>query len=134
LWAPVVPFAGLLFIHYVHHISTEVIMTKVFVNDAFNVTVTLRHSGNHNGIEEYARNAVLILTRVFPALISCHVILDHQKNDFEKNKLAEITVHVPQNVFVAKEAGSAYESAIDTCIDALSRQLLRHKEKNAIVA
>ncbi len=109
-------------------------MTKVVVNDAFNVTVTLRHSSNHNNIEEYARNAVLILARVFPALISCHVILDHQKNDFEKNKLAEITVHVPQNVFVAKEAGTAYESAIDTCIDALSRQLLRHKEKSAIVA
>ncbi|MEI7696313.1 MAG: HPF/RaiA family ribosome-associated protein, partial [Chlorobium sp.] len=42
---------------------------------------------------------------------------------------AEITVHVPQNVFVAKEAGTAYEPTIDTCVEALSRQLLRHKEK-----
>ncbi len=107
----------------------EVIMTKAVVNDAFNVKVTLRHSHSHTNIEEYARNAALVLTRVFPALISCHVILDHQKNDFEKNKLAEITAHVPQNIFVAKEAGASYEQAIDNCVEALSRQLLRYKEK-----
>ncbi len=104
-------------------------MTKVVVNDAVNVTVTLRHSNNHNDIEAYARNAVLTLTRVFPGIISCHVILDHQKNDFEKNKLAEITVHVPQNVLVAKEGGANYEQAIDTCVEALSRQLKKYKEK-----
>ena len=104
-------------------------MTKVVVNDAVNVTVTLRHSSNHSDIEEYARNAVLALTRVFPGIISCHVILDHQKNDFEKNKLAEITVHVPQNVLVAKESGAAYEQTIDNCIEALSRQLKKYKEK-----
>jgi putative sigma-54 modulation protein len=104
-------------------------MTKVVVNDAVNVTVTLRHSNNHSDIEEYARNAVLALTRVFPGIISCHVILDHQKNDFENNKLAEITVHVPQNVLVAKEGGTNYEQAIDVCVDALSRQLKKYKEK-----
>jgi putative sigma-54 modulation protein len=104
-------------------------MTKVVVNDAVKVTVTLRHSNNHSDIEEYARNAVLVLARVFPGIISCHVILDHQKNDFEKNKLAEITVHVPQNVLVAKEACSGYELAIDNCVEALSRQLQKYKEK-----
>jgi putative sigma-54 modulation protein len=104
-------------------------MPKVVVNDAVNVTVTLRHSNNHNDIEAYARNAVLALTRLFPGMISCHVILDHQKNDFEKNKLAEITVHVPQNVLVAKEACTAYEAAIDSCVEALSRQLQKYKEK-----
>jgi putative sigma-54 modulation protein len=104
-------------------------MTKVVVNDAVNVTVTLRHSNNHSDIEEYARNAVLALTRVYPGMISCHIILDHQKNDFEKNKLAEITVHVPQNVLVAKEACTAYEMAIDNCVEALSRQLQKYKEK-----
>jgi putative sigma-54 modulation protein len=104
-------------------------MTKVVVNDAVNVKVTLRHSNNHNDIEEYARNAVLALVKIFPNIISCHIILDHQKNDFEKNKLAEITVHVPQNVLVAKEAGVVYEQTIDSCVEALSRQLQKHKEK-----
>ncbi|ABL64621.1 HPF/RaiA family ribosome-associated protein [Chlorobium phaeobacteroides] len=103
---------------------------KTAVNDTIsNVQVTLRHSSNHNSIEEYARSAVQVLGRVYPGIISCHIILDHQKNDFEKNKLAEITVHVPQNVLVAREAGTAYEQTIDSCVESLGRQLKKYKEK-----
>ncbi|TLU86050.1 MAG: ribosome-associated translation inhibitor RaiA [Chlorobium sp.] len=104
-------------------------MTKTAVNDQVNIKITLRHSNNHNNIEEYARDAVQGLVKFFPNIMSCHVILDHQKNDFEKNKLAEITVHVPQNDFVSKEAGIAYEPAIDNCIAALTKQLQKHKDK-----
>ncbi|NTW83719.1 MAG: ribosome-associated translation inhibitor RaiA [Chlorobiaceae bacterium] len=104
-------------------------MTKTTVKDQANIKITLRHSNNHNNIEEYARDAVQSLVKFFPNIMSCHVILDHQKNDFEKNKLAEITVHVPQNDFVAKEAGVAYEPTIDNCIAALTRQLQKHKDK-----
>ncbi|NTW69216.1 MAG: ribosome-associated translation inhibitor RaiA [Chlorobiaceae bacterium] len=104
-------------------------MTKVVANEPLNVKVTLRHSNNHTTIEEYARNAVEPLARIYPGIISCHVILDHQKNDFEKNKIAEITVNVPQHVLVAKDAGVAYEQSIDNCVEAMSRQLLKYKEK-----
>lgn len=104
-------------------------MTKVVAPEEIQVNVTLRHSHNHSNIEEYARESVLSLTKVFAGIINAHVILDHQNNDFEKNKLAEITVHVPQHVFVGKEAATTYEQAIDACIEALSRQLVRHKEK-----
>ncbi len=121
--------AGALFFHYVQLIITEVIMTKAVVSDVVNVKVTLRHSNNHTDIEEYARNAVIPLLKIFPGIISCHIILDHQKNDFEKNKLAEITVVVPQNVLVAKESGAVYEQTIDNCVEALSRQLKKYKEK-----
>ncbi len=106
-------------------------MTKVVASETPNVKITLRHSNNHNTIEEYARNAVMQLTRVFPGIISCHVILDHQKHEFEKNKLAEITVTVPQQVLVAKDAAANYEQSIDDCIASLTRQLKRHKEKLA---
>ena len=106
-------------------------MTKAVVSDAVNVKVTLRHSNNHNNIEEYARNAVLSLVKLYPGIIRCHSILDHQKNDFEKTTRAEITVHVPQNVLVAKESGAAYEQTIDNCVEALGRQLKKYKEKLA---
>ena len=104
-------------------------MIKTEVNETVNVQVTLRHTNNHGDIEQYARDSVQALSRIFPGVVNCHVILDHQKNDFEKNKLAEITVHVPQNVFVAKEAAATYEQAIDSCMDSMGRQLKRHKEK-----
>ncbi|MBM3162828.1 MAG: ribosome-associated translation inhibitor RaiA [Chlorobi bacterium] len=106
-------------------------MTKSVVTETMNVQVTLRHSNNHSSIEEYARDAVQALARVFPGIISCHIILDHQKNDAEKNKLAEITIHVPQNVLVARDSAVAYEPAVDSCVDSLSRQLQKYKEKMA---
>ncbi|WP_041463888.1 HPF/RaiA family ribosome-associated protein [Pelodictyon luteolum] len=104
-------------------------MTKETGSDMPTIKVTLRHSNNHNAIEEYARSAVQSLTKLYPAILTCHVILDHQKNDFEKNKNAEITLHVPQHDFIAKESGTAYELCIDACVDALGRQLQKYKEK-----
>ena len=76
---------GALFFLYVQLIITEVIMPKAVVSDVVNVKVTLRHSNNHTEIEEYARNAVIPMLKIFPGITSCHIILDHQKNDFEKN-------------------------------------------------
>ena len=104
-------------------------MTKSFTNEAVAVKVTLRHSNNHNTIEGYAQDAASGLSKFYQGPMSCHVILDHQKNDFENNKIAEITVHVPQHDFVAREAGQSYEQAIDSCVDSLSRQLKKFKEK-----
>ncbi|ASQ91051.1 ribosomal subunit interface protein [Prosthecochloris sp. GSB1] len=104
-------------------------MTKTDVNEAVQVQVTLRHSHNHHDIEQYARDAVQALDRIFSGIINAHVILDHQNNDFEKNKLAEITLKVPQNVLVVNEAGATYEQAIDSCIDVLGRQLRKYKDK-----
>ncbi len=104
-------------------------MTKTEVKESVNVQVTLRHTNNHREIEQYARDAVQGLGKIFSGILNSHVILDHQKNDFEKNKLAEITVHVPQNVLVSKEAASTYEQAIDSCVDSLGRQLKKYKDK-----
>ncbi len=105
-------------------------MTKTEeVNETVNVQVTLRHTNNHQDIEQYARDAVQALDKLFAGILNSHVILDHQNNDFENNKLAEVTVHVPQQVLVAKEAAATYEQAIDSCVDSVGRQLRKYKEK-----
>ncbi|HED30504.1 MAG TPA: ribosome-associated translation inhibitor RaiA [Prosthecochloris aestuarii] len=104
-------------------------MTKTDVKEALNVQVTLRHTNNHHDIEQYARDAAESLDKLFSGIISIHVILDHQKNDFEKNKLAEITVKVPQQTLVAKEAAATYEQAVDSCMDSVGRQLKKYKDK-----
>ncbi|NTU52589.1 MAG: ribosome-associated translation inhibitor RaiA [Chlorobiaceae bacterium] len=104
-------------------------MTNSATSNAVTVKVTLRHSNNHGSIEEYARDAVSTLLKFYTGPLSSHVILDHQNNDFEQNKLAEITIHVPQHDFVARESAVTYEQAIEKCIDSLSRQLKKMKEK-----
>jgi putative sigma-54 modulation protein len=117
------------FFRAISTLSMEAGMTQSVTSDAVTVKVTLRHSNNHNSIEGYARDTVSGLSRYYPGPLSCHVILDHQKNDVEQNKLAEITVHVPQHDFVARESAPTYEQAIDKCVDNLSRQLKKQKEK-----
>lgn len=109
----------------------EVSMTKSVTSDAVTVKVTLRHSSNHGSIDEYARDAVSALSKYYPGPINCHVILDHQKHERDQNKLAEITVHVPQHDFVARESAPTYEQGIDSCIDVLTRQLKKLKEKQS---
>lgn len=104
-------------------------MTNSLTNAVVAVKVTLRHSNNHGSIESYAQDAAAGLGKFYSGTMTCHIILDHQKNDFENNKIAEIAVHVPQHEFVAKEAGQTYEQAIDSCIEALSKQLKKFKEK-----
>lgn len=104
-------------------------MTKSVTSNAVTVKVTLRHSNNHGSIEGYARDAVSTLTKFYPGTINSHVILDHQKHDVEQNKLAEITVHIPQHDFVAREAAPTYEQAIDNCIEVLGRQIKKMKDK-----
>jgi putative sigma-54 modulation protein len=120
--------AGLVLLQYFNSFK-EAGMTKTVTSDAVTVKVTLRHSNNHGSIEEYARDAATALSRFYPGTLSCHVILDHQKNDREQNKMAEITVHVPQHDFVSRETAPTYEQAIDNCVEALEKQLKKLKEK-----
>ncbi len=94
------------------------------------VQFTLRHSRrSHPEIEQYAREAILDFDKYFDGVTDCHIILDHQKHDHVNNKRAEITAHVHNHTFVAKEAASTYERAIDLCVEHISRQLQKHKEK-----
>jgi putative sigma-54 modulation protein len=93
------------------------------------VRFTLRHSQNHNGIEKYARTAVLDFHKYFDGITDCHIILDHQHNDLQNNKIAEITAQAHHHTFVSKESAETYEKAIDACVKNVSKQLQKHKEK-----
>jgi len=94
-----------------------------------NVQFTLRHSNNHRNVEAYAKDAIKAFQKYNANVLDCHIILDHQKNDKEQNKIAEITAHVPSQIFVSKEHGPTYEVAIDTCVSNICKQLKKHKEK-----
>lgn len=102
--------------------------TKINGNE-MNIQFTLRHSNNHKEVEAYARNAVLAFDKHYEGILDCQIVLDHQKHDKEHNKIAEIMARVPDHTFIAKEAATTYELAIDSCVSNICRQLQRHKEK-----
>lgn len=93
--------------------------------------MNLHLSGHHlevtPAIREYVTGKLDRVTRHFDHVIDVNVILSVEKL---KHK-AEATVHVRgKDLFVEADAGDMY-AAIDSLIDKLDRQIIKHKEKNA---
>lgn len=69
------------------------------------------------------------LDRFVERATSAEVILKLDK-DFEKgNKVATITLAVPGGELVAEAQCKTFEEAVDQSIDALKRQVEKHKDK-----
>lgn len=72
-------------------------------------------------IEEKAER----LTRHFDQVLNIHVILEVQK----KSHHAEATLHVSGNHLFADAASEDMYSTINSLVDKLDRQIIKHKEK-----
>ena len=46
-----------------------------------------------------------------------------------ENKIVQIIIQIPGNDLMAKERCKTFEEATDLCVETLSRQIKRHKEK-----
>jgi len=55
--------------------------------------------------------------------------LEKNKNKDVGNKVVEIKVMVPQNTLIASFQAKSFEEATNACVEQLSRQLVRYKEK-----
>ncbi len=62
-------------------------------------------------------------------IISGDVVLRLEKDETRVNKVFEITLHVPGNRLFAREKATSFEAAADLAIDAVRKQLSRHKDK-----
>ena len=65
----------------------------------------------------------------YDRIIESEVTLKLDNAADQENKIAEIRLHVPGNDFFAKRQCKSFEEALDTAIDALKNQLVKHKEK-----
>lgn len=69
------------------------------------------------------------LDTFYDKIIDGEVNMHLEKSEKKENKIVEIKVNVPGTVLFAKEQASSFEAAADDAIEALRRQLKRHKEK-----
>jgi len=97
--------------------------------DEMQFQFTLRHANPAPQLEEYAFNAVQEFKKYYNGVSTIHVVLDHQKNDYVKNKFAEIKVIAIGNTFISKEFNETYEKAIESCVESIKRQLIKYKDK-----
>jgi len=62
-------------------------------------------------------------------ILSVEVNLRLDKGQDGDNKASEIKVELPGGVLFARKQGKSFEEATDEAIDALKKQITKHKEK-----
>jgi putative sigma-54 modulation protein len=80
-------------------------------------------------LEDFVSDKVGKLENYFEGVISSEVTLRLEKSEHAGNKVAEIRVNLPGNDLFAKKQSSSFEQATDTAVEALKKQITRHKQK-----
>ncbi len=69
------------------------------------------------------------LETFYDRIIDGEVFMRLEKGDHRENKVLEIKLNIPGNQLFAKEQSGSFEAAADAAVEALRRQLKKHKEK-----
>ncbi len=93
------------------------------------VTISSIHFKADVKLEDFIREKTAKLGKLFDGVIGCDVVLRLDAAANNENKIAEIRVMIPGNDLFAKKQAKSFEEAIDNAVDALRRQIKKHKEK-----
>ena len=80
---------------------------------------------------EFVEKKIGRLSTYHDHIVSAEVFLRLEPHGQVQDKMAEVKLHVPGHTFIAKESFKSFEQAIDEAADALKRQILKYKEKQA---
>ncbi len=79
---------------------------------------------------DFIESKVNKLDRFVERAIAAEVILKLDKDPEQGNKVATIKLEVPADTIVAEHQSKSFEEAVDGAIDAIKKQLEKHKEKH----
>jgi putative sigma-54 modulation protein len=80
-------------------------------------------------LEEHITKKVTKLEHFFDEIITAEVILKVIKPESAANKEAAVRVNVPGHELFASKVCDTFEEAVDTAVEAIEKQILKHKEK-----
>jgi putative sigma-54 modulation protein len=90
------------------------------------IEISTRHGGLASDQHRYLHDKAEKLLKYFGRLMAIEVAVDHLKHAWE----VEILVSAEhKHDFVAREAGSTPEAAMDACVHKVEQQLRRYKER-----
>lgn len=78
---------------------------------------------------EFVEAKMAKLDRFVERTTGADVILKLDKDNEKGNKVAVIRLEVPGDDLVAESRGKSFEEAVDDAIDALKKQIEKHKER-----
>lgn len=94
-----------------------------------NVNIQSLHFDADQKLLSFINDKIEKLNHFHDSITGTHVILKLDKSSSSDNKVAEIKLHIPGNDLFAKRQCTTFEEAADTALDALKKQLKKHKEK-----
>jgi putative sigma-54 modulation protein len=80
-------------------------------------------------LEEFIQERIQKLSTIYDGLIGSEVTLKIDKDSKTVNKVSEIKLIIRGNDLFAKKQCKTFEEATDSAVDALRKQLTKHKEK-----
>ena len=80
-------------------------------------------------LTDFIENRIKKLETFYDKIVDSEVYLKVDKNSTNENKVVEIKMGIPGKSLFAKEQKASFEAATDDAVEALRRQLKKHKEK-----
>ncbi len=80
-------------------------------------------------LEDFVQERLHKLSAIYDGVIGSEVTLKLDKNSNTDNKVTEIKLFIRGNDLFAKKQCKTFEEATDSAVDALKKQLTKHKEK-----
>lgn len=80
-------------------------------------------------LEEFINTKVEKLSGVYDGILGSEVTLKLENAESQDNKVAEIRLQIKGNDLFARKQSTTFEEATDTAVDALRKQLDKHKDK-----
>ena len=94
-----------------------------------NIQITSIHFTADHKLTEFIQTKVEKLDQYFDRIVRADVILKLENSGQVRDKIVEIRLKVPQDTLIVKESNKTFESATDSAIDNIKRQIKRYKEK-----
>ena len=80
---------------------------------------------------QFIQDKVKKLELMYDGIISSEIFLKIDKNDASENKIAEVKLLLAGSELFAKKQCKSFEEAADLAVQALKKQVERHKSKKA---
>jgi putative sigma-54 modulation protein len=87
------------------------------------------HFNADSTLLERIQEKVNKLVHFYDHIIGGDVLLKLDKSSDTQNKIVQIKLAIPGNDLITRHQCKTFEEATDLCVDTLSRQVKKHKEK-----
>lgn len=93
------------------------------------IKINAVHFKTDKKLEQFIEDRVKKLSNLYDGVVESEVSLKLGNSEKEDNKVTEIRLAIKGNDLFAKKQSKTFEESTDLAIEALRKQLVKHKEK-----